>query len=318
MEGLEQSGTGSSEDEMMDRMDVTSDISSSVATRVLLAVSVSKSGRVDVAQWTRWLTTQAPGNVAEIGVRLESVFTSHSSLVIVSVPTYAWVRLPERSAYQFIGFIKSGNLFPYLQATSSLAKQPPKKTVRANMARDTASHDSGYSEETTEGRAFPPFHTDNRAPPWTPYDSREDTGPLEASGLLSHDIFGSDPDDVAANSLFHLDRKLSSFGLSGPSKADVAKYMWEDGATESKMLRLSSSELIAQVHGTVQEIPSLYDAIIIMLHWTSERPAVQLSLFDYHERKHRRDRAIDLLISRLDEVGYLLRQNRTELAKGRI
>ena len=162
VEGLKQSETGSFEDEMMDGIDVTSEISSSVETRVLLAVSVSESAPVDVAQWIAWLTTQTPGYVTEIGVRLESVFTSHSSLVIVSVPTHAWVRLPETSAYQFIGFIKSGNLLPDLQATSSVATQVPKKVLPTKIVQDNISHDSGYRQQTSE---IFPFYMDDRAPP---------------------------------------------------------------------------------------------------------------------------------------------------------
>lgn len=81
-------------------------------TRVLLAVSVVESTVPDIAQWVNWLTNQAPWDVINVQVRVESVFNSHSTLVLVSVPTHAWNRLPDKAAYQFIGFIRSDNLLP--------------------------------------------------------------------------------------------------------------------------------------------------------------------------------------------------------------
>ena len=42
--------------------------------------------------------------------QLECMYKSHSTLLLVSVPTVGWSRLRESAAYRFIGFIKSGNL----------------------------------------------------------------------------------------------------------------------------------------------------------------------------------------------------------------
>ena len=80
------------------------------STRVLLAVSVAEDVAHNVAQWVSWLTTAAPWDVSRVDVRLECMYKSHSTLLLVSVPIVGWSRLPESAAYRFIGFIKSGNL----------------------------------------------------------------------------------------------------------------------------------------------------------------------------------------------------------------
>ena len=82
-----------------------------VDTRVLLSVSVVQDAIHDVSHWVSWLTTAAPWDITKVDVQVQSVFQSNSTLVIVSVPTYAWDRLPERPAYRFVGFIRSENMF---------------------------------------------------------------------------------------------------------------------------------------------------------------------------------------------------------------
>ena len=89
---------------------IPSPVSLTESTRVLLAVSVAENVAHNVAQWVSWLTTAAPWDVSKVDVRLECMYKSHSTLLLISVPTVGWSRLPESAAYRFIGFIKSGNL----------------------------------------------------------------------------------------------------------------------------------------------------------------------------------------------------------------
>ena len=89
---------------------IPSPVSLTESTRVLLAVSVAEDVAHNVAQWVSWLTTAAPWDVSKVDVQLECMYESHSTLLLVSVPTVGWSRLRESAAYRFIGFIKSGNL----------------------------------------------------------------------------------------------------------------------------------------------------------------------------------------------------------------
>jgi hypothetical protein len=87
-----------------------SSVSAESETRVLLAVSIQHDATHDVSQWVTWLTTQAPWDVTKVEVKVEGAYESHSTLVLVSIPTYAWDGLPDKEAYRFIDFIRSSNL----------------------------------------------------------------------------------------------------------------------------------------------------------------------------------------------------------------
>lgn len=103
-------------------------------TRVLLSVSVVQEAIHDVSHWVSWLTTAAPWDVTKVDVQVHSIFKSHSTLVVISVPTSAWNRLPERPAYRFIGFIKSGDI--YQAAGSSMKSITEPISSRKNLPLD--------------------------------------------------------------------------------------------------------------------------------------------------------------------------------------
>ena len=102
-----------------------------VDTRVLLSVSVVQDAIHDVSHWVSWLTTAAPWDVTKVDVKVESIFRSYSTLMIVSIPTYAWSRLPERLAYRFVGFIRSGDIFQ--------AAENPTASIAETLSRGGAS-----------------------------------------------------------------------------------------------------------------------------------------------------------------------------------
>ena len=90
----------------------TSGLSSpSEGSRVLIAVSLAAEASVpEVELWKKWLSTDAPDNIRRLKVTMETAFSAHSTLVLVSVPISVWNHLPDTSAYRFVDFIKSGNL----------------------------------------------------------------------------------------------------------------------------------------------------------------------------------------------------------------
>ena len=123
-------------------------------TRVLLSVSVVEDAFHDVSNWVSWLTTETPRDVTKVDVQVHSVFKSCSTLVVVSVPTYAWDRLPERPAYRFIGFIRSGDDFQAAKATKAsttelvstngklMVSQPPSFQPHKRQRTDTVAQPS--------------------------------------------------------------------------------------------------------------------------------------------------------------------------------
>ncbi|KAL9605893.1 MAG: hypothetical protein Q9179_000914 [Wetmoreana sp. 5 TL-2023] len=85
--------------------------SSAVAdTRVLLAVSIANDAVPDISEWKKWLTSQAPLDVTKVEARVEAVFESHSTMLLTSLSIAAWDQLPHRTAYRFVGFVKSENI----------------------------------------------------------------------------------------------------------------------------------------------------------------------------------------------------------------
>ncbi|KAL8652911.1 MAG: hypothetical protein Q9226_004074, partial [Calogaya cf. arnoldii] len=94
-----------------DMMDVSSpEVRVATDTRVLLAVSIADDAACDIAVWKKWLIHDAPLAVTQIEVKVEAVYKSHSTMLVISVPVVAWNCLPNKPAYRFVGFVKSGNL----------------------------------------------------------------------------------------------------------------------------------------------------------------------------------------------------------------
>ena len=80
-------------------------------TKVLIAVSFSETiSQLDVHEWKRWLTTNAPAGIVGLDTQLESLYQSNSTLGIFSVPVALWNRMPDRAAYRFVGFSKSDDM----------------------------------------------------------------------------------------------------------------------------------------------------------------------------------------------------------------
>ncbi|KAL8986954.1 MAG: hypothetical protein Q9169_008742, partial [Polycauliona sp. 2 TL-2023] len=119
-------GGNSNHDE--DMMDITAPEAIAKGTRVLLAVSISNDAIGDIVEWKQWLVNGAPRIITQIEVKVEGVFKSHSTMLVVSLPIVAWDRLPDKAAYRFIGFVKSENL-NQTQLCSDKEGEPPAPTI---------------------------------------------------------------------------------------------------------------------------------------------------------------------------------------------
>ena len=93
-----------------------------VETRVLLSVSVTQAAELELPQWKTWLTTAVPWNITKVDVNIHSIFKSHSTLVLVSIPISTWDMLRSRAAYRFIGFIRSNNLLDRCEVTDTATR----------------------------------------------------------------------------------------------------------------------------------------------------------------------------------------------------
>ncbi len=150
-------------------------IKQTVDTRVLLAVSVVEDAIHDVSHWVSWLTTAAPWDVTKVDVQVHSIFKSYSTLVVISLPTSAWDRLPERSAYKFIGFVRSGDIFH--AARTSMTSSAERASTRGELplASQEAKRLGSYGFEELPS-SFPSFLT---VPVQTPDPETTPSGPDE-------------------------------------------------------------------------------------------------------------------------------------------
>ncbi|KAL2036725.1 hypothetical protein N7G274_010520 [Stereocaulon virgatum] len=118
-------------------------------TRVLLSISVSQEVKHSLAEWVSWLTNDAPWDVTKVEVQVKSIYKSHSTLVLVSIPIIGWNRLRRTSAYRFIGFTESEDLL-----ANDEPKTPPGMITRRQKRKPNINQvDNGLMEQLVSKKA---------------------------------------------------------------------------------------------------------------------------------------------------------------------
>lgn len=86
---------------------------------VMISLALEDDQRLDLDAWEQWLAN-FPALAKH--VKIQGVFRSHSTLLLLSLPVMVWDLLPENPACSFVAFIRSNNLIrqqsPALDATS--------------------------------------------------------------------------------------------------------------------------------------------------------------------------------------------------------
>ena len=83
------------------------------SSQVLLAIRISEdylttdNREQRIHEWREWIRNVPP---AARGIKIQGVYESFSTLILLSVPTAVWTLLPKNPAYSFIGFITSDNM----------------------------------------------------------------------------------------------------------------------------------------------------------------------------------------------------------------
>lgn len=74
---------------------------------VMISLALEDDQRLDLNAWESWLS-----NFPALAkyVKVQGVFKSHSTLLLVSMPVMIWDLLPENEATSFVAFIRSNNL----------------------------------------------------------------------------------------------------------------------------------------------------------------------------------------------------------------
>ncbi|GFP59440.1 hypothetical protein TASIC1_0013013600 [Trichoderma asperellum] len=89
---------------------------------VMISLALEDDQRLDINAWEQWLN--AFPAMAKY-VKIQGVFKSHSTLVLVSMPVMVWDLLPEDPATSFIAFIRSNNIAAQKAQPSPIATPVP-------------------------------------------------------------------------------------------------------------------------------------------------------------------------------------------------
>ena len=122
------------------------------STKVLLAVSVTRNAELDVQQWTAWLQSLAPADVQNLDVSIESIYRSHSTLVLFTLSICVWDRLRNRSAYQFIAFIESSNILPSSDKPIESASNTPGTLLDVQASTGSEESSEPQKAKSTGGK----------------------------------------------------------------------------------------------------------------------------------------------------------------------
>ncbi|KAI1180154.1 hypothetical protein F4777DRAFT_531202 [Nemania sp. FL0916] len=119
---------------------------------VMISLALEEDQSLNIDDWERWL-----GAIPALAkyVRVQGVFKSHSTLLLLSLPVMVWDMLPDHNACNFIAFIRSNNL-----ATQKQEIEQWNFATRA--ARASTRPESIFSETTT----IVPDSEDRVKPKW--------------------------------------------------------------------------------------------------------------------------------------------------------
>ncbi|KAK5989104.1 hypothetical protein PT974_10602 [Cladobotryum mycophilum] len=116
---------------------------------VMISLALEDDQRLDINAWEQWLN--AFPAMAKY-VKIQGVFKSHSTMMLVSMPVMIWDLLPEDPATSFVAFIRSNNIAAQKhQAPPATVAIPAHNPRSETTAPDTASAMSGVSGTTFAG-----------------------------------------------------------------------------------------------------------------------------------------------------------------------
>ncbi|KAH7313373.1 tyrosine-protein phosphatase non-receptor type 6 [Stachybotrys elegans] len=113
---------------------------------VMISLALEDDQSLDINAWQQWLS--AVPSMAKY-VKVQGVFKSHSTLLLVSMPVMIWDMLPEDPATSFVAFIRSNNLATQQRSTpSARVAVPAPDPQQEATGPDSASLVSGVSGTT--------------------------------------------------------------------------------------------------------------------------------------------------------------------------
>jgi len=209
---------------------------------VMISLALDEDQKLDINAWEQWL-----GSFPALAkyVKVQGVFKSHSTLLLLSLPVMVWDLLPNDPACSFIAFIRSNNLIKGPEAS------PPPTTSGA------ATHATTATAATTTAEAPEQTRADTES--WM---SGTTYSPADDSSTISH---GYAPTRPRLNRNQSLTNETDSWGPHRPSVPGSTRT--EYGHSGSFMptkhtgpMAHGSSTSLASAHGNTASSASLTTA----------------------------------------------------------
>lgn len=135
---------------------------------VMISLALEDDQRLDINAWDQWLA--AFPAMAKY-VKVQGVFKSHSTLLLVSMPVTVWDLLPEDHATSFVAFIRSNNLISQRTQRPTYPITTRTSDSHSEILRDDstiATYVSGTTVTPTVHLGNPPNAYDRHTPTHIP------------------------------------------------------------------------------------------------------------------------------------------------------
>ncbi|KAK3295519.1 uncharacterized protein B0H64DRAFT_459852 [Chaetomium fimeti] len=223
---------------------------------VLISLALEDDQRLDLNDWETWLG--AFPAIAKY-VKVQGVFKSHSTMLLLSLPVMVWDFLPDDPACSFVAFIRSNNLLGAQQSTrepqASHVPVPDHVPVSDPVRDDAESYLSGTTYGPTESLNLARYTTTSsnlhrtHSAVSAPY--RESHADLRMSPRAGAAV-GSRLDHTTPDSFSHLGQNSSL--RPQPSSTSLEDYFLKDPEPNIAVVEHLASNLgveTADIHGVL-------------------------------------------------------------------
>ena len=117
---------------------------------VLIAVALEEDQRLQLDTWGEWLR-DLPAMAKH--ARVEGIYESFSTLILISLPVYIWDLIPNNPAVSFVGFIKSQDFLKNRPKESLTAQTASSATTSTRPPAEALASNNGLTLEKCRKRS---------------------------------------------------------------------------------------------------------------------------------------------------------------------
>ncbi|KAG5961945.1 hypothetical protein E4U57_007350 [Claviceps arundinis] len=221
---------------------------------VMISLALEDDQQLDINAWERWLT--AFPSMAKY-VKVQGVFRSHSTLMLVSLPVMVWNLLPEDPAMSFVAFIRSNNLATQSKQMPQELTVPASSSCQRSMVTDSfdkRSVSSALSETNIAATEISSLNQHQQRHGKSSFscgnNSRQNVTCVSSSGVLPLSQPGTAPETPVSRPAFsamNYDRPVPS--VPSPTACDTSRRqntptVPESGAMASGQMMMNQQQVM--------------------------------------------------------------------------